>query len=203
MSFESVLPGLVSSLATVYTTKKAYDAQRDASELQSEAAQEQVRTAGLQEAAAAQQEVAAVESARLAELNAIDAELQSAREVENLRQAQRAEQATSRARAAASGVTLTGSTADYLQEQQRVGSEQLGWLAKSGASKVDQIRQQGQIAQAQGMEKAAQTRAGAQATRAQAAGTKASAYGTKAGAYQSLGQGAYNLFNIGQTMKWF
>jgi len=185
--FGSMLPGLVGSLFQAYSAKKSYDAQKDAAEIQSEAAAEQVRAAGFQEQMAGQQEMAAMESQRLAELNALDAQVQNAREEENLRTSQAAEQSESRARAAASGVTLSGSTGKVLDEQGRVADEQLGWLKQVGESKVRNIVSEGETAKAIGMSQA----------------TKASAKTTKAGAYNALARGASNIFNIGATNKWW
>lgn len=199
----SMLPSLIGAVATAYSGYKSYESQRDASELQYEAAQQQVISAGYQEQAAAAQEIAALESQRLAEMNAIDAEMMTAREVDNTRLAQAQEQSEARARAAASGVTLTGSTGAYLSEQERVGEEQLDWLQKAGGQQADIIRQQGETALLTGQAQADQTMAAAAATRAGAKGTEAQALGTKAGAYGTAGSTINSLWNIGKQSNWF
>jgi len=183
----SFLPSLIGSIASAYTGYKSYESQRDASELQYEAAQQQVVAAGFQAEAAAKQEMAALESQRLSELNAIDSEMQSAREIENTRMAQEQAQGEARARAAASGVTLTGSTGSVLTEQERVHGEELGWMAKAGGQKADIIRKQGETAMLTGQAQADQTRAASSGTLAGASATEAQAKGTMAGAYGSAG----------------
>lgn len=199
----SFLPSLIGAVTTAYTGYKSYESQKDASELQYEAAQAQVKAAGFQESAAAKQEMAALESQRLAELNAIDVEMQSAREIENTRMAQNQQSSESRARAAASGITLTGSTGAFLTEQQRVQSEELGWMAQAGEQRASITRQQGETAKLTGLAQADQTRAGASSTRAGASSTKAQSKGTMAGAYGTAGSTINSLWNIGKQSNWF
>lgn len=199
----SFLPSLVSALTTAYTGYQSYQSQKDASELQYEAAQAQVKAAGFQEQAASQQEMAALESQRLAELNAIDKEMQTAREIENTRLAQAQEQSESRARAAASGVTLTGSTGVFLSEKEKVAGEQLDWMAKAGESAAGVIRKQGETAKLTGQAGASQTRAQAETTRAGARQTEAQAGTTKAGAYSTAASTVNTLYQTGKQSNWF
>jgi gas vesicle protein len=191
-----LLGGIVGSIANVYAANKSYSAQKDAAEIQREASQEQVKAAGFQEQMAGEQEQAAMEAQRLAELNAVDAQVQNAREQENLRLTQAKTEGENRARAAASGVTLTGSTGAVLEEQKRVAGEKMGWLEQVGQSEVREIRAGGEAAKSQGL-------AQAMGTRAQAAGTKAASKTTKAGAYQSALGGINSIFQIGASNKWF
>lgn len=200
----SLLGGLFSAASNIYASKKSYDAQKDAAELQAEAAQEQVKQAGFQEQMAGQQEQAAMESQRLAELNAVDAEVSNAREQENLRLSQAAEQSEARARAAASGVVIdSGSTGGFLDAKEQNAAGQLGWMKQVGESEVRNIRTEGETAKQQGLATAMGTRASAAGTRAQAAGTKAASKTTKAGAYNSALTGVNNIFDIGKRNAWF
>jgi len=197
------IPGLIGAVATAYTGYKSYESQRDASELIYEAAQSQVKAAGFQEQAAATQEMAALESQRLSEMNAIDREMQSAREVENQRMANAQSQSEARARAAASGVTLTGSTGAYLEEGKRVGGEQIDWMQKAGTQAADIIRQQGETAKLTGIAEADKTRAQAQSTRSGAKSSEAAASSAMAGAYGTAGSTANTLWGIGKQSNWF
>ena len=199
-----LIGGLIGAVGTIYASKKSYEAQKDASELQVEAAQEQVVQAGYQEQMAGQQEIAAMEAQRLAELNAVDAEVQNVREQEQLRVTQAAEQGEARARAAASGVEIgSGSTGAFLSEKKSAAKEQLGWLTQVGESKVREIRSEGEAVKQQGLAQAMGTRAQAAGTRAQAAGTKAAAEISTSGAYGTALSGATSIFNIGKRNEWF
>ncbi len=54
-----------------------------------------------------------------------------------------AAESQSRARAAASGVTLSGSTSEYLSEQQKANAERIKWLRKSGSSRASITEREG------------------------------------------------------------
>lgn len=200
----SFLPSLIGAVATAYTGYKSYESQKDASELQYEAAQSQVKAAGFQEEAAAKQEMAALESQRLAEMNAIDSELQTARDIESTRFAQEAESSEARARAAASGfVSSSGSIGAFIDKKNEVFGQELDWMAKAGASSAANIRKQGETAKLTGQAQADSTRAQAASTRAGASATESQAKGTTAGAYGTAGSTVNTLYNIGKQSNWF
>jgi len=117
-----------------------------------------------QSEAAAGQKDAAREASRLAEMNAQMSERETTRNAENMQAAQEREQATNRAKAAASGISGGGSFDLVMDEQKRIHGEEQDWLKQSGASKADIIRQGGALAQSQGYAQADATRAGSWGT---------------------------------------
>jgi len=201
--FKALLPSLLTTAVTAYSAYQANEQRQDqeqAADLQRAVAQDQLTQAGMIEQQATAQENAARESARLSELNAIDAELQNIRSEQNLRNEQQVSEAEGRARAAASGFTGDGSTGIYLSEQEKVNKEALGWLAKTGQSSVSRIRGEGGVAQAQGSAQAAGTRATAAGVRASAAGTAAGARQTDAAARRTMVSGAQDVYSGAKTM---
>ena len=100
--------------------------------------------------------------------DARDAERENARliEAENVEQARRMEsenearESSARARAAASGVNLTGTTGEYLSEMERENTRQENWLKRSGASRADSARRRGDAAYSSGLADAIGTAAG-------------------------------------------
>ena len=112
------------------------------------------------EAAAAQRD-AARESQRIAELNAINQERETAQQAENMKKAQEREQAMNRAKASASGVAPGGSFDLVMDAQKAEHAKQLGWLKQSGKSQAEIIRRGGQLAYGQGMAQAKQSQYGA------------------------------------------
>lgn len=111
----------------------------------------QMRAAGAQEDAAA-------ESRRLAELNAQYLEQESREEERRLRYQSEREQATARARVAASGVTMQGSPGLYLEEMQKVLGQEIDWLRRSTELRKEQEQFGGEIAYRTGLERARSTR---------------------------------------------
>lgn len=201
--FKAVLPSLLTTAVTAYTSYQANEQRHDqekSAELQRRAAAQQLTQAGMIEQQATQQENASREAARLSELNAIDAEVQNIRSEQNLRNEQQVGEAEGRARAAASGITVDGSSGMYLSEQEKVNREALGWLAKTGRSAVARIRGEGGVAQAQGKAQAAGTRAAAAGVRAGAAGTAAGANQTDAAARRTMVSGAKDVYSGAKTI---
>ena len=201
--FKAILPSLLTTAVTAYTSYQANEQRHDqekSAELQRRAAAQQLTQAGMIEQQATQQENAAREAARLSELNAIDAEVQNIRSEQNLRNEQQVGEAEGRARAAASGITVDGSSGMYLSEQEKVNREALGWLAKTGRSAVARIRGEGGVAQAQGKAQAAGTRAAAAGVRAGAAGTAAGANQTDAAARRTMVGGAKDVYSGAKTI---
>ncbi len=90
-----------------------------------------------------------------------------------------AAESQSRARAAASGVTLSGSTSEYLSEQQKANADRIKWLRKSGKSRAS-------ITEREGAMTAGATRARGTAN---LVGSVGSAYG--------------HGYNYGQTQGWW
>jgi hypothetical protein len=135
------------------------------------------------EAAAAQKD-AARESQRLAEINARNEERETARQAENLRLSQQKEEATNRARAAASGIAVSpgGSYDLTLKEQEDINKQQLGWLKQSGANQADILRRQGKTSYDVAM---------------------ADAKTTKYGSYGSLLGGVQGLYDTGSKASWW
>lgn len=137
-----------------------------------------------QSEAAAAQEDAARESQRLAELNAINEERETARQAENLRLAQSKEEAENRARLAASGISYDqqGSYGLSLKEQEKINREQLGWLKQSGANQADILRRQGKTSYDI---------------------AKANAKTTQYGAYGAITGGIQGLYDTGYKASWW
>ena len=69
------------------------------------------------------------------------------RETEEASRRERSEadriESASRARAAASGVLMTGSQGEYLSEQQKANQDRIRWLQESGASRASIIDKEG------------------------------------------------------------
>lgn len=67
----------------------------------------------------------------------------------------RARLAESRARAAASGINLSGSTSDYLSAMEREQGRELNWLRKSGKARAEAFKDEGASSALGGLTKAA------------------------------------------------
>ena len=195
---------LLTMATNIYGGIKSYKAQKEAAEVQADAAQEQTRVAGLQEAQAAQQEVAAIEQQRMNERNTIAKQQQQAIEEHNRQREQQQAEGMARAKAAASGVVMdSGSTGAYLTEQERVHASEMDWLKKANMSEIDAMRAQTQYDRQMADMQANQTRINASGTRAQAAQTKAQASQTKAGSYGALMGTANTIWDIGSRSNWY
>jgi len=121
--------------------------------------------------AAAQQEAAAEQSRRIGEQNAAAQEAETRESVRRESLAAKEQQSLRKARAAASGGTLGGSTGVYLNEQAGREKGYVDWLKRSGGSQAAIEREKGNYAAMEGQ-------AAAKGTRAQAAGAKWDMLGT-------------------------
>jgi len=92
---------------------------------------------------ARQQYKAGKRAESIAEDNAHRAKMEAEEEARRLSRSQRRNQSSLRARAAASGIKLSGSTKTYLDEYVDEDSRQLDWQKKSGKSREGLIRKQG------------------------------------------------------------
>ena len=110
--------------------------------------------------AADAQEQGARDAQRLAEMNAMAQERESAQAADNLAKSQGQEEARNRAKASASGVSGDGSFQTFMDDQMNTNAQQLAWLKNSGASQADIIREQGQSAYNVGMSNAKTTKIG-------------------------------------------
>lgn len=120
--------------------------------------------------AAANQQAAAVESKNIANRNAARIEAETAEEVRREKRDAQQRRDLALVKAAASGGTLTGSTGLYLDEMKDNDVQFLDWLQKSGSSKADIARREGNYNFLTGI-------AAASGTRAQASSAKYEGYG--------------------------
>lgn len=101
-----------------------------------------------QQDAASDQEKMARENARqqemAAEMNARRVSQETDEESRRMSKMQREQEATARAKAAASGVQQSGSISEYLEGMMSENQAQLDWHKKSGQSRVDEILWTGQ-----------------------------------------------------------
>jgi len=111
-----------------------------------------------QSAAASAQKDAARDAQRLAEMNAVASERETAQEAENLARQQGKEQAINRARAAATGMAGGGSLDMVMDEQKNIHGKEMSWLQQSGKSRADILRRQGDTAYKTGMAQASSLR---------------------------------------------
>ena len=111
------------------------------------------------------QRAAAEESRSIANKNAARIEAETHETLRREKQATEANQALSKARAAAAGGTQYGSTGVYQDTMEESDSAYLNWIAKSGASRADIAKSEGQFSWLTGM-------ASADATHAQVVGAK-------------------------------
>lgn len=72
-----------------------------------------------------------------------EAKMLSEQQMADERNRSRAEQAERRARAAASGIQLSGSTEDYMQAAKRQDEQRLLWMKRTGKAKADYLKSQG------------------------------------------------------------
>jgi hypothetical protein len=147
-----------------------------------------------QKEAAAMQEAAGVESKRVAEENAVRIEQEGEESQRRLDEKMKQEEATGRARAAASGAVWTpedenSSLATVIKSQADENKRQLSWERRATASQAALTRSQGDYAQRSAYAQAKATRKGAQYT---AKGGKAALIGGVLGAGKAAGQGAYS-----------
>ena len=132
--------------------------------------------------AADAQERAAAEAERLARENAAAIEAETREEARRLALQQKQLEGTSRARAAASGITSSGSFGDYMSFLEQENQRQLEWLNESGQRRADIARRGGYL-------DAASARTGAHASRAQAWG--------------SIFSGAKDIYGYGRNAGWW
>lgn len=117
------------------------------------------------------EEEAGREAKRLANLNAADKMVATEEETRRLRNQQTEEESLALARAAASGVDVSGSTSNlFLKTLTTENKAQLDWLRKSGLSASARIKEGGESAYRTGMTQAASTQARGLATVAKTGG---------------------------------
>ena len=92
---------------------------------------------------AVQQYKAGSRAEDMAEDNADRARQENEEEARRLRISQRRNQSALQARAAASGIKLSGSTSNYLDQYEEEGDKQYDWLKKSSKSREQIIKKEG------------------------------------------------------------
>lgn len=153
---------------SVIGTYMAYKSQQDAASAQEKIGRENAR----------QQEMAA-------EMNARRVSQETDEEARRMSKMQSEQEAGARAKAAASGVKMSGSISDYLEGMMTENKAQLDWQQKSGKSKVDEILWTGQ--------------SGANLSRME---SKYKSDASKAGSYASLIGGAGDIYGYGKGTYW-
>lgn len=73
-----------------------------------------------------------------------EAEMLSEQQRADERNRARAEQAERRARAAASGIQLTGSSAQFMEAAERQDKKRLDWMKRTGKARAKGLRKQGE-----------------------------------------------------------
>ncbi|RKX23508.1 MAG: hypothetical protein DRP45_10410 [Candidatus Zixiibacteriota bacterium] len=146
---------VVSALGTAYSIKSSMDAAKS-------------------------QDRAAAEAERMGRENAANIEAETQRSKTVLREEQMSKEGEARAKAAASGATVTGSlgeSLDYMGKQHR---DEIAWLGKSGTSRANLAKLEGGYQGMIGRNQASSTRAGAIGSAISGAGTTYG-YGKEAG----------------------
>ena len=110
--------------------------------------------------AARAQEEAAMREKALAARNAERIRAETAEKAHRTKQQQSAELAANRARLAASGVTLEGSTGSFLTEMDEAMQRELAWLEQAGESQARITEEGGANTYLTGLAEAEATRAG-------------------------------------------
>jgi hypothetical protein len=180
MGYEAIAFAAIAAASAMYTGYTANQAAQQQSKAQKEAA--------------AMQEAAGVESKRVAEENALRIESEGQEQQRRLDEKMKQEEATGRARAAASGAVWTpedenSSLATVIKSQAEENARQLAWERKATASQAAISRRAGDYAYRSAQAQAAATRKGAKYT---AKGGQAAMIGGFLGAGKAVGQGAYD-----------
>lgn len=131
--------------------------------------------------ASAQRE-AAREQRRMSELNASAIEAETSEQARRMKGDIAQKEATARARAAASGASVEGtSVGTYLEELSAEDQAQLDWLVKSGQTRAGITREEGVSAEKAGMAQAGATKTAGTIEAGQSMWGGVSEYGTQQG----------------------